>query len=189
MSSEAAVTRLLHAYVHGDRSVSDQLFGLVYQELRTIAHRQLGRMRPGETLVTTALVHEAYLKLFERADLDLNDRNHFLSLMARAMRQIVVDYSRRSTAEKRGGDAARTVLQTAMLQVDDMAITLIDLDNALQRLGELNPRLVQVVELRFFGGFSIPEIAGILEVNARTVDRDWYKAKSLLYMMLAGPET
>ena len=181
------VTHLLHAHRQGERDASDRLFSLVYDELREMAHRQLLRRRPGRTMNTTALVHEAYLKLFDRAESSWEDRAHFMAVSARAMRHILVDHARRVRAEKRGGGAHRTEL-TTNIGGKDFRFEILDLDDGLQQLAALNPRLSKVVELRFFGGLSVKETAEVLGVTTRTVDRDWYKAKAFLYLHLRGPE-
>lgn len=184
MVDSHAVTRLLDAYRNGDSGASDQLFELVYDELHAMARRQLRFRRPGDTINTTGLVHEAYLKLFDRSDSDWNDRAHFFAVSARAMRQILVDYARMSNAQKRGGDAHRTELDSGVLFQEARPVDLLDLEDAMKKLAELNPRMAQIVEMRYFGGMEIQEIAAVLDVSSRTVDRDWYKAKSFLYLAL-----
>ncbi|NNE69530.1 MAG: sigma-70 family RNA polymerase sigma factor [Rhodothermales bacterium] len=186
VSLQNDVTQLLVSHREGDDGASGQLFALVYDELRAMAHRQLRFRKPGETINTTGLVHEAYLKLFSRSDTTWNDRVHFFAVTAKAMRQILVDYARASRAQKRGGDAHRTELVSGVLYEDARSLDLLDLEEALVRLGELNPRLAQIVEMRFYGGMSVEEIATALELSSRTVDRDWFKAKSFLYLALKG---
>jgi RNA polymerase sigma factor (TIGR02999 family) len=182
--SEADITGLLLAWRAGDRNAVDRLFPLVYDELRRIAHRQLGRERADHTLGTTALVHEAYLKLVDQTRAQLTDRAHFFAVAARAMRRILVDYARRHRALKRGGAAGRVSLSDAALVASERADTLVALDEALTRLAELDDRLSQVVECRFFGGLTEEETAEALAVTARTVRRDWVKAKGWLYQAL-----
>lgn len=186
MSLQNDVTQLLVSHRDGDEGASGQLFALVYDELRAMAHRQLRFRKPGETINTTGLVHEAYLKLFSRSDTTWNDRVHFFAVTAKAMRQILVDYARASRAQKRGGDAHRTELVSGVLYEDARSLDLLDLEEALVRLGELNPRLAEIVEMRFYGGMSVEEIATALDLSGRTVDRDWFKAKSFLYLALKG---
>jgi RNA polymerase sigma factor (TIGR02999 family) len=178
------ITGLLLAWRAGDRTAVDRLFPLVYDELRRIAHRQLGRERPDHTLGTTALVHEAYLKLVDQTRARLTDRAHFYAVAARAMRRILVDYARRHRALKRGGAAGQVSLSDATVTADDRADTLVALDEALTRLAELDDRLSQVVECRFFGGLTEEETAEVLAVTARTVRRDWVKAKGWLSQAL-----
>jgi RNA polymerase sigma factor (TIGR02999 family) len=186
MATSGAVTELLLECRSDDRA-ADRLFPLVYEELRRIAHRQLRRERTGHTLGTTALVHEAYLKLVDITRVEWRDRVHFLSMAARAMRRILVDYARQHRAERRGGGVAPLALDEAPeLSVDAQAEELIALDEALTRLGELNPRLVHVVEHRFFAGMSEEESAEALAVTDRTVRRDWVKARGWLRQALGG---
>jgi RNA polymerase sigma factor (TIGR02999 family) len=179
------VTRLLISLREGRREALNDLFPLVYEELRAIARR---RMPVGgeQTLGTTALVHEAYLKLFDHTRLTVNDRSHFYALAARAMRQILIDHARRRGAAKRGGDLRRLDLDDATIAVEDRAGELLALDEALQRLARLDERMGQVVELRFFGGLSVDETAEVLGVDPRTVKRDWRKARAVLYQELAS---
>jgi RNA polymerase sigma factor (TIGR02999 family) len=158
------------------------LVPLVYRELRAIAHRQLGApMRArGATLSTTALVNEAYLKLVSDHRRTWNDRTHFLALAAVAMRQILVDRARARATLKRGGAFAHVTLDEGALAGGDEPEVLLALDEALDRLATLAPRLARVVELRFYGGLSEDEIATVLGVTTRTVQRDWAKARMLL---------
>ena len=178
------ITGLLVAWRAGDRSALDRLFPLVYAELSQIAHRQLGRERPEHTLGTSDLVHEAYLKLVDQTRAQWVDRAHFFAVAARAMRRILVDYARRHRALKRGVAPARVSLNDATLVAEQRADTLIGLDEALTQLAELDQRLSQVVECRFFGGLTEEETAEALAVTARTVRRDWVKAKGWLYQAL-----
>ena len=154
-----------------------------------MARRQLRFRSPGETMNTTGLVHEAYLKLFNRSDTEWNDRVHFFAVTARAMRQILVDYARSARAQKRGGERHRTELASGVLYEDARPLDLLDLEDAMARLTELNPRMAQIVEMRFYGGMSVEEIAAALDLSSRTVDRDWFKAKSFLYLALKGEES
>ena len=160
------------------------LVPLVYRELRAIAHRHLaapwGARAPGATLATTALVHEAYLKLAHDPDRAWRDRTHFLALAAVAMRQILVDRARARATFKRGGALAHVTLDEGALAGDDRPEALLALDEAIERLATLAPRLARVVELRFYGGLSEEEIADVLDVTVRTVQRDWQKARMLL---------
>jgi RNA polymerase sigma factor (TIGR02999 family) len=164
----------------GEGRPVDRLLPLVYDELRRVAHRQLGRERPGHTLSTTALVHEAYLRLVDQTRARWVDRAHFFAVAAGVMRRILVDYARRFRAAKRGGDAQHVDLDLAQVSLDERSEVLINLDEALGRLAELNPRLSQVVECRFFGGMTEEETAEALGVTDRTVRRDWIKAKAWL---------
>jgi RNA polymerase sigma factor (TIGR02999 family) len=180
MLSPGDITQLLTALRDGDRTALDRLFPLVYAELHDRAHRQLARRRPGDTLSTTALVHEAYLKLTDTAHQSYQDRVHFFAVASRAMRQILVDYARRMTAAKRGGGLAVS-LDPDQLGDPGRAEELIALDEALARLEALDERLARNVEMRFFGGLSVEETAEALGVSPRTVKRDWRKARAFLY--------
>jgi len=186
MNDEGMVTQLISAHRNGDDRAGDRLFALVYDELHAMARRQLRYRKPGQTLNTTGLVHEAYLKLFDRDENGWNDRVHFFSVTARAMRQILVDYARRVKAEKRGGGAHHTELNASLISDTSNNVDILDLDDAMKELEALNPRLATIVECRFFGGMSIEETAALLDVSSRTVDRDWLKAKSFLFLALKG---
>jgi RNA polymerase sigma factor (TIGR02999 family) len=155
---------------------------LVYDELRRLARAQLRRLRPGDTLDTTALVHEAYLKLAERTALGPEQRSHFLSLAARAMRQILVDYARRRAALKRGdGRATLPLLATDLAAPASLeAERLLALDQALERLGHSDEQLVRIVECRFFLGLGDQDTAQALGVSTRTVERRWARARAFL---------
>jgi RNA polymerase sigma factor (TIGR02999 family) len=178
------VIRLLDAWRQGDANAADELFALVYNDLRALARRQLARLRPGETLAPTALVHEAYLKFAERSAPAVVDRQHFLAVAARAMRLIVIDYIRRRQAQKRddGGGGAPPV--EAVARTELTPIDLIAMNEALDELEALDPRQAQVVELRFFGGLELKDIAAILDSSERTVKRDWQRARAFLYASL-----
>ncbi|MCU0626426.1 MAG: sigma-70 family RNA polymerase sigma factor [Gemmatimonadaceae bacterium] len=190
-SGSGEVTALLRAHRAGDATALDRVFPLVYEHLRHVARAQLrhdGRGRDGaHTLSTTALVHEAYFKLADQAQLDVHDRGHFLAIAARAMRQVLVDSARRHRAERRGGGAAHLDLDAAEIAVESRAETLVALDEALERLAQFGARLARVVELRFFGGLAEEEVARILGVTERTVRRDWVKARAWLHAELAPP--
>lgn len=185
MSGESEITTLLAALRNGDRSAMDRLFPLVYREFHGRAHQQLARRRPGETLSTTALVHETYLKLAGSSRQAYQDRIHFYAVASRAMRQILVDYARRNAAEKRGGGRVVTLDGEAIAN-PDRAEELLALDEALDRLQELDPRLVQTVELRFFAGLSVEEAAETLGVSPRTVKRDWQRARAFLFQAVSA---
>ena len=180
------LTELLLALRDGRAGVVDQLYPLVYEELRRIAHRALRGERTGHTLGTTGLVHEAYLGLVDQTRLEYRDRAHFYGIAARAMRHILVDYARRHGAAKRGGNQRAIALDEAILAVEDRAEALLALDEALVELETLDPRLGQVVQCRFFGGLTEEETGEVLGVTARTVRRDWLKAKGWLYHHLSA---
>ena len=180
-------TRLLLAWRKGDTDAPRELFVILYQELRNLARHQL-RRRQQQSLATTGLVHEAYLKLADHSQLELRDRGHFLALAAKAMRQILVDHARRRSAAKRGAAIGLGALDEAAIAVaDTKASELIALDDALVRLEALDPHLARVVEVRFFAGLSVKEAADALGLSERTVKRDWQKAKAFLYAEL-NPE-
>jgi len=185
INEDATITELLIAHQGGDRQAFDRLVTRVYADLSRIAHGQLARHRRHPTLDTSTLVHEAYLKLVDQARIEWDGRAHFFAIASRAMRQIMVDRARRRSAAKRGGGLQPLPLEAAEIAVDEQAATLIALDNALDGLGRLNERLVQVVECRFFAGLSEEETAAALGVSARTIQRDWLKAKAWLLRELS----
>jgi RNA polymerase sigma factor (TIGR02999 family) len=177
---------LLRASRTGDQSVIDGLFSQMYPELRAIAHRQLRAFRPGDTLNTTAVVHEAYMKLVDQGRAEPNDRAHFLALASRAMRFVVVDYARARSRAKRGGNAEQVILDAAEIAGAERAEDLLALDEALTRLGELDARLAAVVEYRFFGGLEHQEIAQVTGRSVPTIKRDWTRARTWLYREMRG---
>ena len=178
-----AVTALLA--LGGDRKederLVDRLVPLVYDELRGMAHALLHRERGDHTLSTTALVHEAYLKLVDATRVVDRGRAYFFAAAARAMRHVLIDYARRRGREKRGGGREPVSLDSSAIAVDACADGLVDLDEALTRLTDLYPRLAQVVECRFFGGLSVEETAATLAISTRSVKRDWALARAWLY--------
>jgi len=163
-----------------DPAAAEALFPLLYEELRRIAHVQLSSERAGHTLSTTALVHETYMKLADQTRARFSSRAHFLSVAAVGMRRILVTHARKVHAEKRGGGMERLDLEQVEIPVDQRAEALVELDAALDRLATLNPRLSRIVECRFFGGMTEEETAAALGITARTVRRDWVKAKGWL---------
>ena len=181
-----SITDLLLQVRQGSPDAMDRLFPLVYEELRRVAHRAVRGERTGHTLGTTGLVHEAYLRLVDQTRIEYRDRGHFFGIAARAMRQILVDYARRHRAGKRGGDQRAISLDDAVLGVEDRAEALLGLDEALTELESVDSRLGQVVQCRFFGGLTEEETGEALGVTARTVRRDWLKAKGWLHHHLTG---
>lgn len=161
-----------------------RVWSQIYEELRAVAHRELRRERSGHTLVTTDLLHEAYLKLVGQAELARRDRAHFFAIACRAMRQVLVDYARKRNAEKRLPGKDAVPFQEAMHLARTGPRDLLALNEALERLSEFNERLGLVVELRFFGGLTTEEAAEVLEVSSRTVERDWTRARAYLYRIL-----
>ena len=180
------ITALLLQASLGDRAAMDQLFPLVYDQLRRMARSSLRREHPDHTLGTTGLVHEAYLRLVDQTRVGWRDRAHFYAVAALAMRRILVDYARRHRRAKRGGGQRPVSLDEGAVSLDERAENLVALDEALTRLAELNPRLSRVVECRFFGGLTEEEIAEALGVTTRTVKRDWAKARGWLYQELSA---
>jgi RNA polymerase sigma factor (TIGR02999 family) len=169
-----------------DRERLDEAFPLVYAELRAIAHRHLASHGHEDTLNSTALVHEAYLKLGTEAGAAWRDRAHFFALASIVMRQILIDRARARVALKRGGVQRQVTLEESTIAIDEQADSLLQLDEALGKLAEVAPRLVRVVEYRFFGGMSEDEIGSVLGVTTRTVRRDWDKARLLLRRALSA---
>lgn len=174
------VTRQLLAFRDGDAEALDRLMPMVYGELRRVAQRQLGRIRPGQTLDPTALVHESYFKLVRSSEVDWQSRAHFLGVAARAMRQVIVAHARQKGAAKRGGGDVAVTLDEARIAVGDRADELVAIDDALVRLSKRNARLARVVECRFFGGLSEEETAAALDISLRTAQRDWMRARAWL---------
>jgi len=170
-------------YDIGPESV-DEVTALAYQELRAIAHRRLVARDHAGTLSTTALVHEAYLKLADQSRAGWRDQAHFLALASLAMRHVLVDRARERMALKRGGVRRQVTLNEDVVAVEEQPETLIQLDEALDRLSNVDPRLARVVECRFFGGLTESDTAATLGVTVRTVQRDWVKARVLLRRML-----
>lgn len=187
MSPPGDLTELLRSARDGERVALDRLFARVYEELHCLAHHQLFS-RADATLNTTALVHEAYIKLVDSSRTEFNDRRHFFALAARAMRQIIIDHARRARARKRGGDMVRVVLDPGRLANGTSghadAAELVALDDALTALENLSERLARIVELRFFAGLSVEETGAVLDLSPRTVKRDWQKARAFLFQTL-----
>lgn len=180
MTSGPRETDVLTELRNGGQASLDRLVPLVYEELRLIAHRQLAARGGNGTLQTTALVHEAYLKLVDQSQAGWRDRAHFLALASVAMRHVLVDRARARAALKRGGEFRRIPLDDQVLAVDDQPEAFLQLEGALTELAGVAPRLARVVECRFFGGMNEAEIAEALGVTVRTVERDWAKARALL---------
>jgi RNA polymerase sigma factor (TIGR02999 family) len=180
MAAASDALELLRARRAGDESVVDQLFAQLYSELKGIAQQRLRQFRPGRTLNTTALVHEAYLKLVDQGRADPVDRVHFLALASRAMRFVLVDHARGRSAAKRGGGDAAVTLQGLQIAVDDHAQELLQLNESFERLAAWDARLAQVAECRFFGGMSHEEIATLTGRSVPTVKRDWTRARAWL---------
>src|SRR5881394_1221032 len=181
------VTQLLQQWSHGDDAALAELTPLVYDELRRIAHRHMGGQRPDHTLQTTALVNEAYLRLADQSNPNWQSRAHFFAVAARAMRRILVNYAKSNRTQKRGGGAAKIELDEAAILSPEQSKEIVDLHEALEKLGTLDSRKAQVVELKFFGGLNYDEIAEVLKISPVTVRRDWEFAKIWLYTELHSP--
>ncbi len=184
MDAQCEATDLLLDSTGGDRQALDRLFPLVYDELRRIAHRELRRAQPSDTLTTTEIVHEAYLRLVDQNRVAQGERAVFLAIAAVAMRRLVIEYARRARAQKRGGGTRPLSLDEATMAADERGTMLLALDEALTRLAALDERIARVVECRYFGGLTEQETAAALGVTDRTVRRDWVKAKAWLYAEL-----
>lgn len=190
LAATGEITSLLAAARGGDGTAVDRLMALVYKELRAVARRQLGRRRRGQTLDTTALVHEAYLKLVAPGAATPQDRSHFFSVAAVAMRRILVDWARRRLAKKRGGDEVLISfgehLGPDQPSPHTRAVEILDIDRALTSLIGVDERLCRLVELHFFAGLTEKEAAEVMGTSERTVRRDWCKAKAVLFRALGG---
>ena len=179
-SRSSRVTQLLEKFEPGDRHAGEQLFADVYTELRALAARYLHRERKSHTLQPTALVHEAYLKLVGQTRVDWQGRAHFLAIAAQAMRQILVDHARRHRAAKRGGNRHRIALDDNLVIESNRDVDLLALEDALTKLTKLDPRQAQMIELRFFGGLSIAEVAKVMGISKRSVEREWTMVRAWL---------
>ena len=181
------VTQLLSDWSHGDDAALAELTPLVYEELRRLAHHYMEGERPDHTLQTTALVNEAYLRLADQINPNWRSRAHFFAVAARGMRRILVSYARSNRAQKRGGGAARIELDEAAILSPEQSKEIVDLHEALERLGTLDSRKARVVELKYFGGLNHDEIAEVMKISAVTVRRDWVFAKAWLHKELHQP--
>lgn len=184
LASSQEVTRLLVAWRYGDAAALEKLTALVYEQLHRLAHHHMQRQRRDQTLQTTALVNEAYLRLADQRTPNFTDRSHFFAVAAKAMRQILVDHAKASLRQKRGAGADKVELDEAALISPEQPSAILDLDDALERLATLDSRAARGVELRYFGGLNQDEIAEVLKVSTVTVRRDWVFAKAWLYAEL-----
>jgi len=182
--SQERVTNLLTRWSEGDDAALTELAPLVYEELRRLAHRQMGAERPDHTLQTTALVNEAYLRLADQTNPRWQNRAHFFAVAARSMRQILVSHARSQRSQKRGGGALKMELDEAALVSPQESKEILELHEALEKLATLDSRKAQVVELKYFGGLNYDEIAEVLKISTITVRRDWRFAKAWLYTEL-----
>ena len=181
---DPALSTLIASAEQGDRAAADRLFTALYDELHRMARRELSRRGAGVTLGATTLLHEAYLDISDREGAAFPDRNRFMGYAARAMRGLIIDYARRRQAQKRGGEFEITSISTdvAGTPPDDGELTRIS--SALDELEGTDPKLARIVDLKFFGGFSFAEIAAMMNVSERTVQRDWAKARIYLHRVL-----
>jgi RNA polymerase sigma factor (TIGR02999 family) len=180
------ITEMLKQWGEGNQNALDTLMPLVYEELRRQAARYLRKERQGHTLQTTALIHEAYLKLIDQRNVDWQNRSHFFAIASQAMRRILVDHARERHREKRGGAAENLPIEeAAFVASGEKSVDLVALDEALTRLAEFDERQARVVELRYFSGLSIDETADILGVSNVTVRRDWNLAKAWLHQQIS----
>jgi RNA polymerase sigma factor (TIGR02999 family) len=184
MAPATDVTGLVIDLRSGDQNVVDHLMPVVYDELRRIAHIHLSRERRDHTLSTTALVHECYLKLVDQTRAGWQDKAHFCAVASKAMRRILIDHARKRNALKRGGSKQPISLDESEVAIEEKATFLLSLDEALDRLNELDERSASIVEMRFFGGLQEQEIAEVVGVSVRTVRRDWVKARAWLHKEL-----
>jgi RNA polymerase sigma-70 factor (ECF subfamily) len=190
MSAPQEVSQLLRAWSEGDRVAFDKLMPLVYQELRHMARRYMDRQQAGHTLQTTALIHEAYLRLVDcQQEVSWQNRAHFFGVAAKAMRHILVDYARARQAAKRGGGAFEVSLDESTVVSEERTAELAALDDALLSLASFDQRKSQVVELRYFGGLTVEETAEVLKVSPETVARDWRIARTWLLRELSKEAT
>ena len=186
MPSQPNITELLVGYGRGDKEALDQLMPIVYDELRRQAARYLRRENPGHTLQTTALIHEAYVRLVDQRNVQWQNRAHFFGIAAQLMRRILVDHARTKKRAKRGGSDVRVSLDDATVAVKGQDLDVVALDEALQRLAKIDEQQSRVVELRFFSGLTVEETAEVMGISAATVKRDWSMAKAWLHRELSG---
>jgi len=183
--ANSRVTRLLVKWREGNHEARNQVIDAVYAELRRLAHHQLRRERPGHTLQTTALVHDAYLQLVDQRHVHWQSRAHFFGIAAHVMRRILVEYARRRSAGKRGGAAVRVPLDPEIGSVSDRDVAVVAIDDALDALALVDAQQSRIVELRFFAGLTVEETADVLGISSRTVKREWRMAKAWLQRELA----
>ena len=183
-SSAHQMTQLLIDWSNGDQAALDQLVPLVNAELRRLAGRYMRRERPGHTLQTSALVNEAYLRIIDQKNVNWQNRAHFFGVAAKLMRQILIDHARTHDSAKRGGGAQQVSLDETAVVSRERSAELLALDEALERLAEFDQRKARIVELRFFGGLNLDEIAEVMSISSPTVQREWRSAKAWLHQTL-----
>ena len=187
--SSKNITELILAWGNGDKEAINQLIPLIYSELHRLAARYMRRENAGHTLQTTALVNEAYCKLVDQKNVQWQNRAHFFGIAAQAMRRILVDHARSRSRLKRGGDAKKISLDESALIPQPEVKELISLDDALTRLAQFDPQKSRIVEMKFFGGLSMEEIAEVERVSKSTIEREWRKAKAWLYHEIQSNQT
>ncbi len=180
------ITRLLAGWGQGDAAALDELTPLVYDELHRIAHRYMRRERPGHTLQTSALINEAYIRLIDQREAHWQNRAHFFAIASKLMRRILVDQARRKGYAKRGGNPQQVSLDEGMAAPRSRDTDLVALDDALKGLETVDERKCRIVDMRFFGGLSLDEIAGALEISVPTVEREWRAARAWLHKAMAS---
>ncbi len=189
MKKKSEVTNLLIKVQQGDEEAYDQLFPLIYKELKRLAYSQLQSEHGEVTISGTELVHEVYIKMIDQEAIEAKNKSHFMAIAARCMRQILVDHARKKKAEKRGGDQKDVTYVDQLLKVHQESEQIIDLDKELDKLAQLDQRMADVVTLRFFGQMTVHATADALGVSERTVKRDWAKARGWLYKELKKKES
>jgi RNA polymerase sigma factor (TIGR02999 family) len=184
--NKGRITELLLKFSRGDREAYIRLFPLIYEQLRRLAHYQVDRWQISGQLRRTELIHEAYIKLIDQTQMEWKDRAHFYTVAARAMRHILVDHHRKEKSQKRGGSKEHLRFDEELSGIEKYAEHLETLQELMEQLADVNERMHNIVDLRFFAGFTIEEIADLLNVSTSTVDRDWKAARTWLYRQLVG---
>lgn len=186
MDKSGEVTQLLHELGSSTPDAAERLFALVYDELRAVAHNYFRHQRLDHTLQPTALVNEAFLKLIDQSDVEWRSRAHFLAVAAKAMRHILIDHARGRAALKRGGDLCRVTMADGQTPITETDPELLDLEDALLKLAAIDQRQSQIVELRFFGGLTVEEVAHVLNISKTTVEAEWRMARAWIRRELAN---
>lgn len=189
MPAQKETTRLLHELADDDGSAAERLFAAVYDELRALAGDFFRRQPIDHTLQPTALVNEAFIKLIDQTRIEWQSRAHFLAIAAQAMRQILIDHARGRATAKRGGDLCRVTLDPAVTPITDTDPTLLDLDDALRKMAAMDQRQSKIVELRFFGGMTVAEVAHVLGISKTTVEEEWRMSKAWIRRELTRGDT
>jgi RNA polymerase sigma factor (TIGR02999 family) len=185
-SASKGVTQLLVNWSNGDKAALDEMLPLVYQELRRIAVNRLRQELPNHTLQPTALVNEAYLRLIDQKNVNWQNRAQFFGLAAEMMRRILVNHALQRRAAKRGGGALRVSMEVAVNSFEQKDVNLVALDEALKNLATIDPRQCKIVEMKFFGGLTVAEIAEVLQVSSDTIERDWKMARAWLHLEISN---